>query len=233
LIAGNWQTTPIPFLPHGAGWPWLLPIGVAALCVGALTATLIGKQPWMRIGAEIVFVIALSNCLLPRELWTPAWLIGFYVAVLANAQALQRHAQQFGWIAPLSWAMLLGGAATVLVYAHSGRLADAATLLAAPLLGLVPILVWRKLDARSCALCIATYLPALMASGFHETFSEVPWLSFALIGCAPLWLLVANLPVIRRQRLLVQAIVQIALLFVPVAAAIALAIRAEGFAIGY
>jgi hypothetical protein len=235
LLAGNWLRRPIPYMPYDAGWPWLLPVSVLALAIGGLLATLTQHSLLMRILLTIVASGMFAYCVVPAELRTVPWILGFVMVAVGNTTALELQSQKSkGWIALLGWAVILfGGAAGVLIYAHSARLADAALLFASALAG-TALVGWRgSFDARASALAVGVLLPALMLSGYHGTFSEVPWFSFALVAAAPWTLFLLLLPagqrLFERRRLAVQLIV----LLTPVVAAVALAIRAEGFAIGY
>lgn len=123
-------------------------------------------------------------------------------------------------------AVCFAAAGVVLLHAHSARLTDMALLLFTALAG--PALVawiWRG-DTGGAMPAIAVFLPALMLAGQQETFSDVPDVSFLLLGLAPLALAPALLPVLVRQergrRWLLAA-----LPLIPATVAVVLAVRAE------
>jgi hypothetical protein len=90
------------------------------------------------------------------------------------------------------------GGAVVLLQAHSGSLSDAASVVAASLLGVALVMWWRQSDAGGAMPGIAVLVPGLMVAGRTQTFSEVPPISFALIGLAPLLLGIPLLPTAAR-----------------------------------
>jgi len=240
LLIGNALRAPLPYVPYDNGWPWLLPCAAASLVFSAVTITFLSQKLAARAILNVVAVSLLMWCLVPGELRTATWLLGFGLLVLGNMLVLELAAQQAAkeqhtsWVVPLAWATVLaGGAAAVLIYAHSARFADAAALLAAALVGIAP-LAWRSpLDLRPAALTVATYLLGLMLSGYHATYSDVPPASFALVAAAPLSLALLWLPAVRRWPASAQAALQVMLPSLPVAVAVGLAIRAEGFSLEY
>ena len=120
-----------------------------------------------------------------------------------------------------------------MIYAHSARFADAATLLACAVFGVAVIAWWMRVDTRTIALPVAAYVPALMLAGYHETFSEVPMASFVLVGLAPWTLSVCLLRSSQRLPKPMQFAMEMLLPLLPVVVAVGLAIRAEGWAVGY
>jgi hypothetical protein len=234
LLIGNWMRgSPLPLIPDGTGWPWLLPMALVLLfAAGTAQASLQNRKALPVVYAAMVMLAAF--CLVPRDQWSPAWLLGFACLAFANTVLLDRHAQQKPhWLSPIAWAGVFLGAAAVLVYSHSARLADAALLLAAALAGVGVVTARLAIDARAAGLTVGIYLPGLMLSGYSDTYSEVPWMSFGLMAGAPVVLLATWLRVFTRRSVTTQRIVEVSLLFLPTVAALALAIRAEGFAVGY
>jgi hypothetical protein len=243
LLAGNWLRRPLPYWPDDTGWPALLPATIAALLFSGAAVVWAG-DPRLRIALYAFAAAILAGVLLPGDLRTLPWFTGLALLILATAVVLDLAAspgkeERRDWALPLAAATVVcGGAAAVLIYSHSARLADAAVLLSAALLGVAAIAWLLPLDMRPLALTLAASAAGLMLSGHHSTFSEVPAASFALVALAPLLLGVASLPAL--QRWLVprspdwgRVAVQFALPLISVAVAVALAIRAEGWQLGY
>jgi|GEM_PF-3515791 len=238
LTAGNWQTVPLPYLPlwNDTGWPWLLPLAIALLASSGLTSALAWPRP-ASIGICTLAGAAVSACfLVPGELRAvPWWMLGFGSLAFVNVAMLERMAQRFpGPLTPLVWAVtLFGGAAGVLLYSHSARLSNGATLFASALLGMAAVTYFKPLPLRAVGLAVGAFLPGLMISGYSDTFSEVPWQSFALAAAAPLSLGLLLLPAVHRLANWQQVAAAFLLPLIPNAIAVALAIAAEGWELGY
>jgi hypothetical protein len=128
---------------------------------------------------------------------------------------------------------VFAGAGLVLVYSHSGRLADAALLMAAALGGVSLVALWVPIDMRPVLPALTMYLCGVMLSGYDGTFSDVPMMSFFLAAHAPLFLAFVLIPLRRAKSGWQQALIYSSAILAPIAVALALAIRAEGFALGF
>jgi len=118
-------------------------------------------------------------------------------------------------------------AAAVLIHAHTARLSDLATVLMGSLLGTGTVALVMGREAAGIAPAAAVLLPGLLLSGQHETFSEVPKTSFVLSALSPLMLAPLLIPVWRRNQPKGLWVMQIALLLLPMVAAIWLAAHYE------
>jgi len=255
LWAGNWMRGVFPVLPDDLGWRWLQLGASAALVYSALLMTFLPKQRYVRWLLYLLPTLGLVFRIVPVELRTPSWMAGWGVLVLANAIVLEAVADREAggqpsaeaggirdWVTPISWTFMFAGPALVLICAHSSRLSDAAVLIASALSGVMIVAIVRSIvlrrqpktkeatppfTLRSAALAVCLYLPGLMLSGYHDTYSSIGPAVFALCAAAPLALTPLLFPVVRRWPAL-QAVCEIALPLIPTFIAAALAIRAEG-----
>ncbi len=233
MAAGN---TPalrqtLPFLPEDTGWPWLLPSAGVALLAGGVRYSL-GLTPYTALLVNIGVVLLAARRLFAEEMLTLAWVLPFLILVCAAAYVLARTAgRKPSAIPPASWgAILAGGAAAVSILTHSGRFADAATLLSAALMGVALVALWRPLDASPLSLATSLFVSSVMLLGYDatSTFSEVPRASFLLVAGAPLCLLFTELPRVRDLPPKWQAAIQCGMLALPVSIAVELAVAYEG-----
>ena len=93
-------------------------------------------------------------------------------------------------------ALLAGG---VMLYAHSAKFMDMATILGSALLGVAVVAGSVKVDARGAIPAFVGLLPGLLVSGRVLTTSEVPVASFVLAAVAPLALLPWLVPNLSRR----------------------------------
>jgi hypothetical protein len=236
LAAGNALRHLFPWVPEEVVWHRVPFAAVAALAVEAIVR--LPRLPEAgRLALRFIGAGAVAATIIPAEVWTGTPWAGFILAagVVAGWLLPVRLAQKSpGGAVSLSFALLLGGgAAVVLIHAHSARFTDAATLLAASLAG-VAVVAWPgRLDDGSAVPAAAAFVPGLAAAGWTETFSEVPTAAFLLVAAAPLALAVSLAPPVSRwpgPRLLA---VSAAALAVPVLTAVVLAMRAETLDFGY
>ncbi len=74
---------------------------------------------------------------------------------------------------------------------------------------------------------VAVFVPGIMLAGYTETYSDVPWESFALVALAPLTLALTFVwPLTRLRDNHLQSL-RLVLLVPPVVGAVVLAMRAE------
>lgn len=151
-------------LPPALGWG--LRLGVAALAAMLLLPNWLAAEPagwrWrLGIGAAVF------------GLWTAL-----------DALAVRRPGNGF---APLLALTAVAGAA-VLMCASTAKFAQAAGVLAATLAGTALAVRGEPSPLRGLVPGVAVLLPGLMAEGAMNTFSDVPFASFALVAAAPLML---------------------------------------------
>ena len=232
LAVGNYFRDLLPWKPDGAGWPWLLPAALFTLAIAAILKSLAGYRKTQLALMAVVAVLA-TVCLVPEDLRSAPWLVGFGLLVLGNTFLLDRSMQQKqSGLILLAWAALLaGGAGTVLIFAHSARFSDTAMMLGATLAGVAVPTWWWQRDTSVLAAPLAVFLPGLLISGYDSTYSEVPAASFALTAAAPLAL--ACLPPFKRLSAWKQWGLQVGLVAIPVIAAVALAQWFDDLGTGY
>lgn len=218
-----------PEWPDQAGWPWLTWAALAALVAGLLAR--LPRLPqalvWLlRAGAANLAAGMLVSADLRAAAW---WAVPAFAAlVLAEWALLEELARRpSGGGVPLGLSFTCLAATAVIIHAHSARLADGATVLAAALGGLA-IAAWLfQADAGGAMPAVAVLLPGLLLNGQTETFSEVPWVCFVLVALAPMVLAPTLLPYLNRWPALRLRLLQLGLLMIPLIVAVALAMQAE------
>lgn len=118
------------------------------------------------------------------------WLwIALAVVTFATWRVLHSSLSKSGGLTVLGLTAAFLAAAVVLLHAHSARLADMALLLAGGCLGIAVVAFVSRIDPAGLAPIAAVMLPGLMLAGQRSTFSDVPMISFALVGLSPLTIL--------------------------------------------
>lgn len=242
----------LPWLPDKLGWQCLLWVATLAMLIGLAARRTIES----RLGLALVAVLTAGHAawiLVPTGMQTdPPWASSaralathlnsevferltnivavpvFALVVFIEWEVLQRLAKiRPGGAVPLATALAFLGAATVLIHAHSARMTDIATVCAMALVGLA-IVAWpMRTDVGAVMPAAAVMLPGLLLGGYYETYSQVPWLSFALVGIAPLFLLLYLASPLVRLAAPLGTIVLMIILLAPMAVAVGLAMHAE------
>jgi hypothetical protein len=219
----------LPEQPEKSGWHWLPAAILASLAVGLLAE--IPRVPvavgWLLRAAAAGLATWL---LVPAELRAETrWLApAFFAVVLADWAALHLSARRApGSGMPAGLALVFLGGAAVLIHAAFAKAADVALMTTFSLAGIAVVAWWKRADVAAVMPGGAVLLPGLLLAGYSETFSEVPWVSFALVALAPLALVPALLPPVSRLEGWRLRLVQLGLLLVPVIIAVVLAMRAE------
>ena len=228
LAAGNLFRGALPLIPEQAAWHWLPLTALAALAAGLLAR--LPHVPWF-VGwpVRLAAVAFAAWMLVPNEFRAQAWwhLGAFAAGVLALWALLETVAERTpGGTVPLSLALAFLGGAVVILHGYSARLADIGLIAAAGLTGIALVAWWGQADVRGAMPGVAVLLPGLLLAGMWETadLTKVPRRSFVLIAVAPLaWALTLLPPRLRLP----------ALLLVPVAYAVYLAMRAEPDAMNF
>lgn len=230
--AANDEASAVPWWQVARGYAALLPATVLALC-GGVAAAVLSPRTHGSMGLAIRLLTALGCALWLSEIFPP-WSLPVTIAVVFAAVSLsweaflQINRIGTGRIALPAIAVIWGGtAATVLVFAHSAKFSDLATLLTAALFGVCLIaMIWNHSSGVFFA-APSVFFPALMLGGAVNTFSEVPPLAFGLVAFAPCLLWLVHLPRIRRWPLRFQAVAAIIAVAIPCVAALILTMRAE------
>jgi hypothetical protein len=194
-----------PLVPRSP-WHWLPYAAALAVVVGLRDAGRLSLT-WLPRGGV---ALAAAWLLVPGGAASRyAWLAGLALAVLAGWFVLDRLAEKArDFVPPLLLAGVAGAAAFVLLQAGSAKFAQLAGTLAA-VLGAFALLLWRRGERaflRGAVPGIAVLIPGLMLNGWLNTFGGVHWVSFALVGAAPLTLgLTALRPLGGQRGRLIQA----------------------------
>jgi hypothetical protein len=227
FVAGNYFRAALPLIPGPAAWQWIVLVLVGVQVVGwvALRPRLPAWGAWLLRGLAAG---AAGWLLTPADLraehaWVAAALAGLVLADWAVTDALARRPD--GALATLGLALALFGAGGVLIHAHTARFMDAALLVAAALVGVAAGAGRRPTGGAVPGAIVA--LAGLLLSGFHETYSEVPAVSFLLPAVAPLAPGLTLLPPLRERQGPWVALLRLGLVLGPVVVAVALAAHAE------
>lgn len=222
-------TPPLPYywLPWTAGLA--LVAGLAARKTPAVAA-------WpIRVAAVgVATALAVPSYLRQESPWLLAAFAGTVPCEWVLLERLVRESTperlRFGPAAVGSAAFF--AASLVILHAHSARLADIAVILSAALGAIAAVGALLRADAEAVAPGVAVALPALMLSGFADTFSEVPATAFLLTAAAPLALAPLLLPRVRSLVWPKWTAVAGMLAAAPLFLAVVLAMRAESLSFG-
>ncbi len=226
FAAANQQNHVVDWLPGSSALDWIPWVSLAALAAGTVGGESRPRTaPWL-----VAVVFSMLWLIVPPEVRTESWwsvpLLALVVAgiwAVADEQA-QRNP---GAIVPVWLALVFLAAAVVLIHAHSKRYMDTAGILAASLLGVGLASFWRLGETGPVTGGAVVFLAGLMLSGQTQTFSQVPWISFVLVGLAPLALGVGFLPFLARWNSFPRLLTQTLVLLAPLIAAVVLAIQNE------
>jgi hypothetical protein len=229
VAAGNHFQEAMPLKPEKAAWHWLPWVALEALLIGLLT-----RRP--EVPAVLGWLLRATTAagaallLMPEAFRAEAWWhLWAFAAVVLILWGLLEYAADHppGGALPLGLALAFLGSATILLHAHSARLADIAVMTASGLSGIAVIAWWAKTGISGAMPAAAVLLPGVLLAGYTETFSDVPWTSFLVAGAAPLVLLPTLLPPLSRWSGWRLRLVQLGLLLVPVVYAVTRAMQAE------
>lgn len=215
LVAGNWDKVPMPAEQTASAWTHLPTYAAILLAVGLVTQLLVDAADryefLRRFRAAFTFakwptralVLAVAaGPVIPAD---PGFdRAQFYALFVAGSLALWvvlDHLAACGFPAEMTAlqalvALLAGG---VMLYAHSAKFMDMATILGSALLGVAVVAGSAKVDARGAIPAFVGVLPGLLVSGRALTTSEVPVASFVLAAVAPLALLPWLVPNLSRR----------------------------------
>ena len=221
------ETLPLERPPPIHYWlPWVTAL---ALVVGILVRSL--PIPAV-IGWQLRNVIVLlAACLLVAPEWR-ANAIGilflYFVAAATQWGLVEDLGKRMpgGWLAA-AMGFALFGLGGVLLYAHSARMSDISVILGSSCCG-IALAAWRrKADSGGVAPAVAIVLPGLAILGKYLTFSDVPRCSFGLAALAPCALAVMLIPRIGRLHGIARPLMGIAIVLIPAAIALGIAMDAE------
>ncbi len=227
LLVGNWRRASIPYLPGDFGWEWILACAAGALLVAVFLSFASEERPRLRGALHVVPLLLFTFLLLPADWRSPLTLWAFAVVAGLNTAALATSRPSHPAVVLVVACGILGGASLVLICASFAKLSDAAVLLSASLAGLL-VASRRPMPLMGLSLMVGTLVPGLMLNGYFQTYSQVPWLSFALVAVAPMFFFIGKLRPIRRGPAWRRTMLEVALPLIAVGAGLALAVAAEG-----
>jgi hypothetical protein len=141
---------------------------------------------------------------------------------------LQRLSQQTAkTIAPLIASLALFSAAQVVIFAHSKSLLDVANVAGMIFFGFAVVALIGKLDFAAVLPAAAVILTGVLIAGFHETYSDLPRVTFVLPVLAPLFASVGLLPGVQRRSVRMQWLLVLAVSVIPLLAAAIVAMSFE------
>ena len=216
LVAGNWEKVPMPAVLTASAWTHLPPYTVFLLILGFVTQLLTDAADRFeslnsyRTGftaakwpTRAVMLALGAGPVIPAE---PGFdRTQFYALFVVGSVALWftlDRLAECGFPAEVAalmgvTALLAGG---VMLYAHSAKFLDMATILGSALLGVAVVAGSAKADARGAIPAFVGLLPGLLVSGRALTTSEVPAASFLLAAVAPLALVPWLVPNLGRRQ---------------------------------
>jgi len=229
LVADHYRGGALSWRPERLGWHWLLWVAalavvvewaarrpdVPALAGWMLRALMAGHAAWLLVPTGL------------RE--EPIWSVpAFAIVVFVEWGVLSLLATQLpGAALPFGAALSFFAAAAILIHAHTARMTDVATLIAAAFVGLSAVAWWARLDCGPAMPAAAIMLPGLLLSGYYETYSEIPSTSFLVAGLIPVAPVLCLASPFARLRSPVRRMLFFVLLLAPAAVAVALAMQAE------
>jgi hypothetical protein len=221
----------VPWWAIERGWPALLPVTVFAALIG-MPSALLARHGWfwgtaLRVVAAAGAAWWLAEALPPLPI---PWTIGIlFAAIVLDHEALVLASRQTSGRFLVPTIMIIWGAtaATVLIFAHSARFSDLATLMTASVCGAGLTGALWKVEPAVHPAGPSTFVPPLMLAGATNTFSEVPLAAFACVAFAPsiLWLL--QIPQVSRWASRRIVLATILALLIPCAAAVLMAVWTE------
>ena len=200
LAAGNHFAKINPdWWPTGKRLTWL-PWLAAAGCLAGLVA-----RRWQRAGVSLwaaVAAVAVVRVLAKDYFAAPVWAVPAFVLLPAaiGFGMMRLNEKRPGFTAPFILGSALVAAGTVIIHAHSKGLLDIATIGGMCLFGIAAVEAFAPGETGPIFPGAALLLVATLFAGYHETYSEVPAISFALPAVAPLLALVGLFPRVDRLR---------------------------------
>lgn len=243
LLAGNWEKVPMPAELTASAWTHL-PQFAAMLVVSnclylwlTLHTDAPDTPPRHRLVALVakwftfaIVVTVYAGTVIPAD---PGFeRTQFYALFVVGSLALwftldrlaeRGHGAEVATLMGVT-ALLAGG---VMLYAHSAKFMDMATILGSALVGVAVVSGSAKADARGAIPAFVGLFPGLLVSGRALTTSEVPAASFVLAAVAPLALSPWLLPRLNRQTGPWPRVIRLASVLVPLIVALVLAGRVE------
>jgi hypothetical protein len=217
----------LPWWPVSSAWSWTLPATALAAAVEVVSFLPVVVGVLLRLLASGL----IAWWVVPEDLRALGWWVVpvFAVSVFAGWQLLFTRLRDLpDGLGPVLLAMIFcGGAATVLIHAHTARFTEAVLILASGLFGVAAGALLSRDDGRGAAGPVVVLVLSLLLSGWTTTDSKVPTASFFLVGLAPLAVLLTWLPPLRTGSTLRRGLAGAVLVLLPVLVAVLLAVLNE------
>ncbi len=200
LAAGNHFAKINPdWLPTDKRLTWL-PWLAAAGCLAGLVA-----RNWPRGGVSLwaaIAAVAVVRVLAKDYLLAPWWALPAFVLLPAAVGfgLMRLDEKRPGFTSPFVLGSALMAAGTVIIHAHSKSLLDVATIGGMCLFGIAAVVAFLPGETGPVYPGSALLLVSTLFAGYHETYSQVPAIAFALPAVAPLLALVGLIPRVDRLR---------------------------------
>ena len=212
LAAGNWQGQLVPYFsihPIAAASDaarsttavsaWEVETGWYALFSSACVAVIGGivhagfsrrPQPWIAPSSVLIAVVGICAAWLTEwpQLKSQPWVATLLaIMMLLNGLGLNRAGQSKlgAWVPLIVGTVWCGSATILLVLAHSARFADLAILPSCALVAIGLITLKSRPQLTGLYIGPVVYILGLILGAFSNTYSDIPWISFALIAVAP------------------------------------------------
>ena len=249
-VGNHYRQTPMPWVPDVPSWHQLPRMALLLVVVGLLTRGLsavmtnrFSARPlvahltlWV---PRLLALIVVAYFVIPEALRSDEpWLLPAFVLTSCLEwliyETIAHTDEQPGDAKPGASAhvaqyqaliFLLGGG--VMLYAHSARFMDIATIVGCAFLGVAIIAAVTKTDCSGSIPAGIGFLPGLMVSGRFSTDSQVPLVSFWLVALAPLLLAPWLIPALARRHGWVSSLVRVLLILGALTTALLLAGQKE------
>jgi hypothetical protein len=234
FMLGGWLQDALTLIANPSAWnrlPWAALLAVQVGLVARLPRVPL-VLGWLLRGAV---VIAAAWGVVPERVTNALpWLPVAFAAVLMGGWALLEPLADRppGGSVPMLLALSAFAAGGILIHASSKRLMDAETALGAALTGVAAVSCWRRADGGGAVPGAVVLLPGLLLMGQQETFTEIPWPVFAAPALAPFMLVVALVPPFRSWEGRRLHVLRLALVLVPLAVAVGLAMSIAPLGLG-
>lgn len=246
FTAANWDETArlVPWKPGQPAWHHLPRAALVLVAVG-LVSRWAGLLAGLRVPERRWWV---KNLLV----WLPRWA----AVVVVSGWVIPTQAADWPWVRPLltvvmllAWVALDGiardgsgpqvaayqsliflAAAAVLIYHHWSGAMEMAVVLACAMFGVAAAAGVVRADTSGSIPASVGFLPALLLNGRVQVDSQVPLVSFWLVGLAPLVLTPFLIPRVARQNRWLLAATRLVLLLIPLVLAVGIAAGHEKLA---
>lgn len=236
-VGNHYRESPMPWVADVSSWHQLPRAALVLVVVGLLSRWFsvlatrsVVDRPWLlhlvvwlpRLAALVFVAFQIIPDTMRAD--TPWVIPAFVLASLLEwliFDTLARNGNGGQVAAYQSLIFLLGSG--VMLYAHSGRFMDIATIVGCSFFGVAVVAGAAKADASGSVPAGIGFLPGIMLSGRFSTESHVPLSAFWLVALAPLLLAPWLIPSLAHRNGWLTRLVRVALILAALIAALVLA----------